>query len=198
MKINKPKLRDSIRSKYEGLGVDEYYRTHGSTYLNPHQNQVKALLEQTQGRLNYHSVLDLCCGSGEVSLALVDLGYALPQGCDPFTQEAYLRSTGTSCLPFNFEEIAQGALNTYRYETIICSFALHLCPISLLYPTLYALFQSAPHLVIISPHKRPNLARYPDIDCFDQEETYTLKKKTVRLKAYRHRYCMNHSVGSKH
>lgn len=186
---------DSIRAQYESLGVHQYYQTQGAHYLNPHQSQVKALLEQTQSRLNYHSVLDLCCGSGEVSLALSQLGYPLPQGCDPYTQDAYLERTGTSCLEFTFEEIAKGALLSYRYETIICSFALHLCPQSLLYQTVYALFQSAPHLVILSPHKRPNLEQYSDIECFDQGLVHTpIKKKSVRLKAYRLRY----SVGNTH
>ena len=42
-----PTSLSSIRSHYEVWGVDQYYRTQGADYVNPHQNQVKALLKKT-------------------------------------------------------------------------------------------------------------------------------------------------------
>ena len=178
-------MPQAIRLAYEKWGVEKYYQQYGADYSNPHQHYIFDLLQQTHTKINYSQVLDLCCGAGEVTSSLRTLGYDDVTGCDPFTQAAYLQKTGLTCLPFDFKQIAQGALSGTHYSTIICSFALHLCPPSLLYTTLYQLFECTSHLVIITPHKRPDLGIYPEFECFEQAISYTRKKKAVRLKAYR-------------
>lgn len=143
----------SIRSYYERMGVDGYYATHGSEYRNPHEAQVRMLLQQAEeDGLIGSRVLDLCCGSGEVTCALP--GHDVT-GIDPYTGEAYRKRTGKECLSLSFLDIAQGKLEG-KWDTIVCSFALHLCPESLLPQVLWQLRQVATTLIVIAPHKRPD------------------------------------------
>jgi len=147
------KIVASIRGYYESLGVDRYYAIHGSEYRNPHEQQVRTLLQQAEEEgLIGNKVLDLCCGSGEVTCALP--GHDIT-GVDPYTSEAYRKRTGKECLPLSFLDIAQGRLQG-QWDTIVCSFALHLCPESLLPQVLWQLRQVATTLVVITPHKRPD------------------------------------------
>jgi ubiquinone/menaquinone biosynthesis C-methylase UbiE len=102
-------------------------------------------------------VLDLACGSGEVTLALQDLGFKEIDGIDPYTRQAYQERTGKMAEPYTFEQIAAGALEDRRYSLIVCSFALHLLPASRLPRLVYQLSRIADTLIIITPHKRPRL-----------------------------------------
>src|SRR5262249_54575662 len=98
----------SVRAAYEQHGAERYYRTHGDAYANPHELRVRAALAAAvrEWPLDLSSVLDLAAGSGEVTRCLLDLGYQSIEATDPFTFEAYTRSTGRPCAPFSFQEIA--------------------------------------------------------------------------------------------
>jgi SAM-dependent methyltransferase len=145
-----------IRPQYEELGVEGYYAVHGSSYRNPHEQQIHYLLERLLPDLNLSNVLDLACGSGEVTSKLLE-HQAQVSGIDPYTAAAYLARTGQIAELFSFEDIAAGAIHERRYSLVICSFAMHLCPSSRLPTLAYQLAQISPKLLILSPHKRPLL-----------------------------------------
>ena len=174
--------KNAIRNKYQELGVEQYYAQHGAEYDNPHFAQIHQLLVQNQSRLDYSNVLDFCCGSGEVSLVLKELGFET-NASDPFTFEAYAKNLGKACLKYSFEDIVKSPLDD-QFSTIICSFAMHLCSDDQLFPLVYNLFQSTSTLVIITPHKRPELEKYEGINLSFEDFALTYRGKKVRLKAY--------------
>jgi 2-polyprenyl-3-methyl-5-hydroxy-6-metoxy-1,4-benzoquinol methylase len=149
-------MSDDIRPQYERLGVEGFYRTHGSSYRNPHEFAVHRLLEviRKTTELDLANVLDLACGSGEVTLKLLEFG-ARVHGIDPFTGAAYVERTGQIAEPLTFEDIALGALEGREYSLIVCSFALHLVEPSRLPMLCYQLARVSPKLIVLTPHKRP-------------------------------------------
>jgi SAM-dependent methyltransferase len=159
-----PRSRDAergdqaIRNAYAREGPQEFYRRHGATYRNPHEPILREILALAleAWRPDLSAVLDLACGSGEVTLALRERGAGV-QGADPYTGGAYRARTGGEVLPLSFEHIAAGALDEQRYSLIVCAFALHLVERSRLPALCYALSQLAPALLVITPHKRPHI-----------------------------------------
>ncbi|NJK43296.1 MAG: class I SAM-dependent methyltransferase [Pleurocapsa sp. SU_196_0] len=149
-------MSEDIRPQYDQLGVEGYYRTHGSSYRNPHEFAVHELLEGIikTNDPDLSNVLDLACGSGEVTLKLLEFG-ARVHGIDPFTGAAYLERTGQIAEPLTFEDIANGALEGRAYSLVVCSFALHLVEASRLPMLCYQLARVTSKLVILTPHKRP-------------------------------------------
>jgi SAM-dependent methyltransferase len=147
-----------IRSHYEAHGVAGFYERFGETYKNPHEPQIRALLERLipEWQLDLSKVLDLACGSGEVSSVILRHGGQVT-GIDPFTFEAYQKRTGLEAERWTFEEIADGALGDRGFSLIACSFALHLVEVSRLPTVAFQLAQIADKLLILTPHKRPNL-----------------------------------------
>lgn len=150
---------DSIRGHYVAMGVKEYYKAHGEEYINPHEERVRKVLKEIVKNwgINTSRVLDLACGSGEVTLALRDLGVKNLEGVDPYTYAGYEKRTGLVCKPISFEDIATGSLSEEKYGTIICSYALHLVKEDLLPVLAMQMSMIAEHLVIITPHKRPDI-----------------------------------------
>lgn len=148
-----------IRPLYDELGVDGYYAQHGGEYRNPHEPIVRLHLAAAVDRwsLDLGSVLDLACGSGEVTLCLRELGALAVQGIDPYTCEAYCARTGNPAEALSFEQIARGALAGRRHTLIVCSFAMHLIDTSWLPALLSQLALVAPRLLILTPHKRPSV-----------------------------------------
>jgi hypothetical protein len=147
----------AIRHQYEDYGVKGYYTRFGSDYRNPHEPIIGEVLRAAFERwhLDLTRVLDLACGSGEVTLALRDLGCSDIDGIDPHTTEAYLARTGQRAETFSFEQIAGGALDGRNYSLIVCSFGLHLIEVSWL-PSLLARLKSISNrLLVVTPHKRP-------------------------------------------
>jgi SAM-dependent methyltransferase len=143
-------------------GADGWYREQGSIYANPHEPAVIAAVADAVAswpELFDGPILDLCCGSGEVTLALRSLEVAADHitGCDPFTGLAYAARCGSEALPFTFAAIADGALVGRTFTTVVCSYALHLCDASWLPRVCFALRETASNLVVITPHKRPEL-----------------------------------------
>jgi SAM-dependent methyltransferase len=149
----------SIRKEYERHGVKDFYEEHGGDYRNPHEAAIRVALHEGLSRwqVDLSRVLDLACGSGEVTLVLQGLGCTSIDGIDPYTGEAYRARTGRMAETFTFEQIAEGALEGRRYSLIVCSYALHLLPISRLPVLVYQLSRIAPTLIILTPHKRPQL-----------------------------------------
>lgn len=177
----------AIRNLYAQLGVDAYYQQYGYAYQNPHLEQIAALLEQNQARLDYSAVLDFCAGGGEASLILKQLGFPNSRGSDPYLQELYQKNTQQTCAAWSFEDVVKKGIEG-TYSCIICSFALHLCPPELLYALVVQLFQHSSTLVIITPHKRPALEQYEGVSLVFSDYALTEKGKKVHLKAYQYAY----------
>ncbi|KAG5648376.1 hypothetical protein DXG03_004949 [Asterophora parasitica] len=90
---------------------------------------------------------------------------------DPFTSAAYFDRTSLPCSALSFRDIAEGFLpapgstestaDATHYPTIdliICSFALHLVESpSELFSLLWELSSNARWLVIVAPHKKPEI-----------------------------------------
>lgn len=153
---------DSVRNGYEKFGVENYYKLHSKDYKNPHRSIIEKILSDT--RCNQYikgNVLDLCCGSGEVTKILKSRGLCNECiGCDPYTYDLYKEETGCQCLQYSFKDIALGVLSSEDYSVIVCSFALHLCESSMLDTVLYQLSRISDILIIITPHKRPEIRNY--------------------------------------
>jgi hypothetical protein len=149
----------AIRRQYEQLGVQTFYQQHGADYRNPHEAAIDAVLRVVVPRwqLDLTRVLDLACGSGEVTLALRELGAATIEGADPYTGAAYQERTGQAAEALSFEQIAECMLAGREYSLIVCSFALHLLAASRLPALLFHLAEIAPRLLILTPHKRPEV-----------------------------------------
>jgi 2-polyprenyl-3-methyl-5-hydroxy-6-metoxy-1,4-benzoquinol methylase len=150
----------SVRAEYQHRGVDGYYRELGTAYSNPHEARVIRALHDGLDACalpNSAAVLDLCCGSGEVTLGLRAKGFVNVEGLDPFTSEAYARRTGQRPLELDFAAIAEGALEGRKYDLVVCSYALHLATPSRLPRLVWQLSRCAPALLVLSPHKRPRL-----------------------------------------
>lgn len=152
-----PRPPQAVRTGYVEHGVEGYYRRVAATYHNPHEPAVAEAIALAHARspLPLDRVLDLACGSGEATRALLTLGARHIDGVDPYTAAAYHHRTGRHAAPHTFADIAHGALAHTRYDLIICSFALHLEAPSRLPATTWALAQIADELLITSPHKRP-------------------------------------------
>lgn len=148
---------NSIRTGYDDLGVEEYYKRHQCDYYNPHEYIIKKHLRWAyQENKLKHKILDLCCGSGEVTRVLLECnpGYDIT-GLDPYTAQAYYLRTGKCAIEMTFKDIADGKIHEH-YDHIICSFALHLCPESMLPIVLWQLGEISDSLIILTPHKRPD------------------------------------------
>ncbi len=149
----------SVRGGYVDLGVRAYYEAHAADYANPHEPAVVACLDTLLARHgpDLSHVLDLACGSGEVTDVLRRAGALRCDGIDPYTGPAYLARTGQAAEAISFEEIANGALAGRSYSLIVCSYALHLLERSWLAGTLTQLALVAPELWVLTPNKRPVL-----------------------------------------
>ncbi len=176
---------DSVRGGYARLGVAGYYAAHGEHYRNPHEAGVRAAVAAFVERLPAGTVLDLAAGSGEVTLALRELGRDAADivGCDPHTGAAYRERTGVVPESWSFEQLSQGLER--RFAAVVCSFALHLCPSSWLPKLVIAMAGAAPVLLVITPHKRPELR---DAWGFVLDEERYFVEHRVRARLYRSRH----------
>ena len=115
----------AMRQNYECLGVDGYYQRHGKRYRNPHEMKINSALRRMLfnadnewiSLIDFSFVLDLCCGSGEMTLFL--RAYlekhrrkrpARIEGLDPYSYDAYLERTGVRAHRFCFQDIQSGVL----------------------------------------------------------------------------------------
>jgi SAM-dependent methyltransferase len=186
-------MSKAIRNEYADLGVENYYRHYGHAYENPHTAYIKTLLVQNQHRIDYRRVLDLAAGGGEVSLILRGLGFEETIGCDPFTKQLYEQNTQKPCLPFSFADIIKGKLPPFpplsedsneAFSSIICSFAMHLCPEKQLFALTTQIFSMTQNIIIITPHKRPALENFSLAHLAFTDFALTERGKKVFLKSY--------------
>ncbi len=159
MKRKDQNNESAIRRQYEKHGAQTFYQQYGAAYRNPHEAAIRGMLRVVVPRwqLDLTRVLDLACGSGEVTLVLRELGAATIDGIDPYTGAAYQARTGQAAEGLSFEQIVEGALSGRTYSLIVCSFALHLLTASRLPALLFRLAEVAPRLLILTPHKRPEI-----------------------------------------
>ncbi len=175
-----------IRPLYEEHGAEDYYRKFADEYENPHLPEIRALLERNFERFDCKGrVLDFAAGGGEVASTLQSLGAKDIVGCDPFTHALFERKTGLPCLQLSFKDVIREGLSG-PYSLIVSSFAMHLCPPKDLFSLCWNLFQAAPLLVIITPHKRPELEKLQGIKLLWEDSVETPRGKKVRMKAYGH------------
>lgn len=165
-----PRVVAGVRNAYASHagGATGYYVDSGATYVNPHDAGVREMLvravqswpdlwappgvgRETEGgdaqlaSCEGGRILDLSCGSGEVTAALVAAGVDVDRidACDPFTGEAYLRRVGRAAETWSFEDIARGEVSDRRWRVVVCSFAMHLCERAYL-PTLCMMVRPRP------------------------------------------------------
>jgi predicted nicotinamide N-methyase len=174
-----------IRPLYEQHGAEGYYRSFAEEYENPHFPEIRALIARNFERLDCTgTVLDFAAGGGEAASALQSLGAKNILGCDPYTHALFEKKTGFPCLRLSFKDVIRGELPG-QYSVIISSFALHLCPAKELFPLCWNLLDAAPTLVVITPHKRPELEKLTNIELIWEDWVETPRGKKVRIKAYR-------------
>ena len=159
-------------------GPEAHYKAAGNVYRNPHEAAIiKALNEAlvTYGLVRTPRtaaaaaavvtpltpacrILDLAAGSGEATLALESIGFRDVTGADPFTGAAYEARVGRPAQSWSFEDIANSCLSeTPTFRLAVCCYALHLVEPSWMYGVLYELAQACGYLMIISPHKKPDI-----------------------------------------
>lgn len=177
----------ALRTLYEHLGVEQYYKQYAAQYVNPHLAQIQDLLLKNKQNLDYSSILDFCAGGGEVSAVVQSLGHQKIAASDPYTQQLFFRNMGFEPQKWSFEDIIRGKIQG-QYSTVICSFAMHLCPLKQLYPLIVQLFGTTAVVVIISPHKRPILDIYEGVELRFEDYSFTKKGKKVFLRAYNYAY----------
>ena len=150
----------AIRTEYEDLGVEDFYKKKGNEYTNPHlqhiEESIKIIVDK--GIVDLSKVLDLGSGTGEVTNILNDLGYYNIVGLDLYLCDEYEKNTGHKCMELSFDDIQQGKLSDKKYTTIICSYALHLADKSILHDLLWQLSLISEYLVILSPTKKPEIS----------------------------------------
>ena len=137
----------SIRSHYESLGVQNYYKSFGSEYKNPHAHLLTSILcqllsDQTKFGSDLVTILDFACGSGEGIVALTSAFKTLGLNSniildisDPYTLPAFHQERLINPLPANvqlrdqfkwtFEELSHSDSMLSKYDIVISSFALH-------------------------------------------------------------------------
>ncbi len=157
--------------EYEIDGIKNFYTKIGSRYSNPHESDISKLIKEIANqKLSY---LDLACGDGVVTRALVEVGCDNVEGCDPYLYRTYEAKTNKKCHTHYFDELG---LITQKFDIIICSYALHLLPLSFLPDTLYQLSRMSQKLIILSPHKRPDINNY-----WELEKKIILNKTKMRI-----------------
>lgn len=163
-----------IRNNYTLLGVDTYYEQNYTNYVNPHLNSVHKSLDYILDNTKITNFLDLSCGNGEVSEYLLNKGISDFEGSDPYFYDVYKLKFKKNCYNLRFENIALEGLK--KYETIISSYALHLCPKTYLNQLLYQLSISCKQLIIISPNKFPEISNY-----FKLENKHKIDKTHISI-----------------
>jgi len=168
-----------IRNEYSKNGVDNFYINNAESYKNPHEIIIKKHLDNffkiNQFKKNI-KILDLCSGNGEISRILAENNFINYKGCDPYMYNIYIKNIKKDCLNYSFKDLAIGKLKE-KFDLIICSFALHLADRSMLNIILYQLSLSTNKLIILTPHKKPEIKNFFKL----KNEIY---KNKVRLRYY--------------
>lgn len=174
-----------LRLAYEEEGSEGYYKKNALAYQNPHEPQVRELLVLCAGKIDYSQALDLCAGGGEVSKVWLSLGYQGFLASDAYTYELYEKNLQRPCFKYSFQDFLKGKFEfPHNFTSIVCSFALHLCPEEWLFKITENLLAYTPNIVIITPHKRPALENLGILKLDFEDFVLTERGKKVRLKSY--------------
>ena len=116
---------------YQEQGVENYYKNHGNDYSNPHFTNIAYIFPKVLKAIvigKQASILDLACGSGEITRLLIDHGYSAERivGMDPYTKQSYESNTPCKCIGKSFSNLVAGDLSEERYDVVVCSYAVHL------------------------------------------------------------------------
>lgn len=173
-----------VRNQYTLYGSpDEYYKQEKEHYNNPHFEVVKKLLLQLNLKPTTQSVIDLCCGNGEVTSVLSELYPSTTfTGVDPYLNEVYERKQKRDCLKLSFKDLATDFESFPKTDVIVCSFALHLCPIDLLPTILFNLASKSKYLIILTPNKKPDIHQFWELVETQKEERVTMKIYRSQIK----------------
>lgn len=144
----------SIRGEYEKTSVLEYYQSLTTLYQNPHLPAIYKLLSRIENAIPRGAkVLDLCAGSGQLTLWFQkhrpDVKVV---GCEPFLAAQYQEQTGHACYTLDFKAIAIKGLPA-QFDVILCSYAFHLCDPSLRAMVCWQLAQMTEKLWLFAPNK---------------------------------------------
>ena len=155
---------ESIRDKYKLYGIKNYYQFHGGEYSNPHESAIDNVIRHIYDNwtLDFSNVLDLMCGDGAVTKTLINLGVEDVEGVDGYLCDLYMKKTGNPCRTISFDNIIEGELDG-NYSLVICSYSLHLLEPSKLPVFLYQLGNITKELLILSPHKKPEIKIFWEI-----------------------------------
>lgn len=167
---------ESIRNQYSEMGVDNYYITKKQEYKNPHLINIELCLQEVINKINIGNFLDLACGNGEVSSFLSKNGFKDFKGIDPHFSEIYKKNTSHQCDDVLFQDISKEGINE-KFDTIICSYALHLCPESYMNNLLYQISNSCKYFVVISPTKYPIISE----NYFSLQEDFIINRTHCRI-----------------
>jgi hypothetical protein len=141
------------------MGIENFYKANKTSYVNPHLEKIHLCLDFVVDKIKITNFLDLAAGNGEVTSYLKAKGIDNAVGCDPYLSETYEKNTGKKCLIESFENISNNGLDNY-YQTIICSYALHLCDKTYFNNLLFNLSLNCKYFVLISPSKYPIISEY--------------------------------------
>lgn len=148
--------------------------------MNPHERIITELINESNEIVDYgNSVLDLCCGNG-IATKVLEQKVKHIVGNDPYMYKQYTEQTNRICYNYDFKQLAQ-ACPINNVDTVICSFARHLCDESLLPNVLYNLSLIANTLVVITPNKKPTINMFWEL----QNE---IVKERIRLRIYKTKY----------
>ena len=150
---------------YQKYGVEEYYKNFGESYKNPHFQNLAHIFPKLLKEIPIDpesEVLDIACGSGEITQLLIKHGHnpTKLRGMDPYTAKNYEKTTGLPCLENSFQDIIKGELTELRFDIVICSYALHLIETDELFGFLTELATITPRFILISPKKKLSLNHF--------------------------------------
>ncbi len=174
-----------LRLAYEEEGSEAYYQKNALAYQNPHEPQIRELIQRNAGKVDYSRALDLCAGGGEVSRMWRELGYTGFCASDAYTHELYTQNLQLPCHSYSFDDFLRGKFTfPHTFTSIVCSFALHLCKEEYLFKITENLLAYTDNIVIITPHKRPELEHLGILSLKFEDDVLTARGKKVRLKSY--------------
>jgi len=178
------KFESDIRANYTKHGVKDYYKAVGNNYTNPHSDDIEKAMDIIfNGEAEFNATLDLSCGTGLITDILMEKGITDIIGCDPYLNKEYTENTTRDSISLSFNDIHQGKLFGRRYNTIVCSYALHLIEPSRLNQVLWNLCIVSDYLVLLSPNNKPFINDDDSYELIDQG-----KEGKCKYRVYKSRY----------
>jgi hypothetical protein len=142
-----------IYNEYQKHGIENYYKSYSSSYINPHQNKIKKLYNLYLNDMvsRNDTILDIACGDGLLMKIINEQNKDnIIEGTDPFFSNKYCTYN------FSFEDIALGKFDIVnkKYNLAFCCYAFHLINESWKYDFLSQLTKITNKFIIITPSKK--------------------------------------------